>query len=351
MSDVNIVLILHWNKKISSDIVSKIWRTQQSANHPHNLPNPQTQHPPHRPHASNDPCLSKGRRHWRCSQMICAPPKDSARGGVQAAPGGAQPLSPRSCEGAWRKPHPTHQVDSQAACAKGEAWQTTKSANKGPVSQLDPLKEELLAWIFACREQGIVVTKAQFVFKASVELHSFGAKTFKARFKVVSRLLGQHGYIYCMRTKEDMRPPHKVYAQALDFLTTTRLLLVGPHYNKGYIWNMDQMPLWFLYHCLKTLAKQGAKTIHVRKTSSDTKRATAALADLAAGEWLKPMVIFKGRPRGKISRKELKTVDHLAFYAYQKAEWMDETCMIHWVRLVVNDYLWVNHPRRGSFRF
>jgi hypothetical protein len=55
-----------------------------------------------------------------------------------------------------------------------------KSADKGHVGQLDPLKEELLAWVFACREQGIVVTKAQVIFKASAKLHSFGAKTFEA---------------------------------------------------------------------------------------------------------------------------------------------------------------------------
>ena len=173
-----------------------------------------------------------------------------------------------------------------------------KNANRGHVSQLDPLKEELLAWVFARREQGIVVTKAQVVFKASAELHSFGAKTFEARFKAVSHFLGQHGYIYCMKTIKAICPPHEVYAQALDFLTTTHLLLTGPHRNKWHIWNMDQTPLWFLYHHSKTLAKRGTKMIHVCKTPSNTKRATAALTVLVAGEWLKLMIIFEGQPRG-----------------------------------------------------
>ena len=122
--------------------------------------------------------------------------------------------------------------------------------------------------------------------------------------------------------------PHEMYTQALDFLETTRLLLLGSHCNKRYIWNMDQMPIWFSYHCSKTLAKQGTKTIHVCKTSSNTKRATAALTVLAAGEWLKSMVIFKGQPRGQISPKELKICNPSAFYACQKTVWMDETCMI-----------------------
>ena len=107
--------------------------------------------------------------------------------------------------------------------------------------------------------------------------------------------------MYRMKTNEATRPPHEVYAQALDFLASTRLLLVGPHHDKQYIWNMDQTLLWFLYHRSKTLAKRGTKTIHVCNMSSDTKRATAALTVLAAGEWLKPMIIFKGQSRGQIA--------------------------------------------------
>ena len=67
-----------------------------------------------------------------------------------------------------------------------------KSADKGHASQLNSLKFELLAWVFAHREQGIVVTKAQVVFKAFALLHSFGAKTFEARFKAVSLFLERH---------------------------------------------------------------------------------------------------------------------------------------------------------------
>jgi hypothetical protein len=131
-----------------------------------------------------------------------------------------------------------------------------------------------------------------------------------------------------MITNEATRLPHEVYPQALDFLATTRLLLVGPHHDKRYIWNMDQMPIWFLYRCSKTLAKRGTKTIHVHKTTSNTKRATAALMVSAAGEWLKPMIIFKGQPRGQIAWKELKTFNSMVYYACQKATWMDKTCMI-----------------------
>jgi hypothetical protein len=123
---------------------------------------------------------------------------------------------------------------------KAERGKQHTSADKGHVGQLNSLKFELLLWVFVRHKQGIVVTKAQVVFKASALLHSFGAKTFKARFKAVSSFLGQHGYVYCMKMNVATRRPHEVYAQVLDFLVTTCLLLVGPHRNKRYIWNCNK---------------------------------------------------------------------------------------------------------------
>ncbi len=55
---------------------------------------------------------------------------------------------------------------------------------------------------------------------------------------------------------------------------------------------MDHTPLNFSYHSSRTLEKHGKKTIHVRKTSSQMKRATAALTVTAAGDFLTPMIIF-----------------------------------------------------------
>ena len=65
-----------------------------------------------------------------------------------------------------------------------------KSADKGHVGQLITFKFELLAWVFARREQGIIVTESQVVFKASALPHSFGAKTFEACFQAVNCFLG-----------------------------------------------------------------------------------------------------------------------------------------------------------------
>jgi hypothetical protein len=95
------------------------------------------------------------------------------------------------------------------------------------------------------------------------------------------------------------------------------------------------------------LALRGTKTIHVRKTTDDTRRATAALTITASGESLPPMIIFKGSPKGRIVKKELPTLDPTCFYRCQKAAWMDEDCMLAWVDLVLKKYLVDNPPPPG----
>jgi hypothetical protein len=78
---------------------------------------------------------------------------------------------------------------------------------------------------------------------------------------------------------------------------------------------MDQTPLYFSYHSLKTYAKHGTKRIHVRKTSNGTQWVTRALTVTAASNFLMPIIIFKGKPNWKIVQHELKNFDPTSDYA------------------------------------
>ena len=65
-----------------------------------------------------------------------------------------------------------------------------KAICEGPVGQLDCIREELLQWIFARREQGIAVTMPHVVYKASSILRhqqedTFKDKCFEARSKTL----------------------------------------------------------------------------------------------------------------------------------------------------------------------
>jgi hypothetical protein len=140
----------------------------------------------------------------------------------------------------------------------------------------------------------------------------------------------------------------EVSDEATAFLEEARLLLVGPHCDMRWIFfNMDQTPLHFSYQSSRTLEKQGKKTVNVRKSSSQAKRATAALTVTAAGNFLTPMIIFKSKPNGLIASRELPTLDPTSIYACQDQAWMDERCMLTWVDKVFHAYLVANLPPEG----
>jgi hypothetical protein len=100
-------------------------------------------------------------------------------------------------------------------------------------------------------------------------------------------------------------------------------------------------------HSSKTLEKCGAKMIHIRKAGNRTKRATGAFTIMAAGNFLTPMIFSKGTPRGRITQTELPNFDPTSIYACQKAAWIDERCMLIWIKQILGPYLVVNLPPLG----
>ena len=85
----------------------------------------------------------------------------------------------------------------------------------------------------------------------------------------------------------------------------------------------------------------------MHKSSSQTKRATAALTVTATGDFLTPMIILKGKPDRQTARRELPTLDPTSIYACQDAAWMDERCMLIWVDEVFSAYLVANRLPEG----
>ena len=63
------------------------------------------------------------------------------------------------------------------------------------------------------------------------------------------------------------------------------------------------------------LDKRGIKTIHMRKSTSDTWRATCALTYTVVGNFLSPMMIYKGEAKGHIATREFQHHDPSSLYA------------------------------------
>ncbi len=72
-----------------------------------------------------------------------------------------------------------------------------------------------------------------------------------------------------------------------------------------------------------------------------------ALTVTAAGNFLTPMIISKGKKDGFIPRRKLPTLNPTSIYACQDAAWMDEWCMLIWADEVLSAYLAANPPPEG----
>ena len=142
-----------------------------------------------------------------------------------------------------------------------------KAICEGPKGQLHRIKEQLLQWIFAWQEQGIAVMMSHVVYKATSILHhqeddaSFKDNGFTVRLSAVTHFLAKH--VYPTKTNKATKSPAEVYEEAPAFMVRARPCLCVPHRDPHFIWNMDQTPVYFLYHRSRTLTKRGKKTVHV----------------------------------------------------------------------------------------
>ena len=80
------------------------------------------------------------------------------------------------------------------------------------------------------------------------------------------------------------KAPEETQTEALDFMGVIHLKLQLQCQSKTFILNMDQDSNSILHSILRsTLEVVGARTVHVCKSTNDTKWATAAITVTASG--------------------------------------------------------------------
>ncbi len=93
----------------------------------------------------------------------------------------------------------------------------------------------------------------------------------------------------------------EVEAEVSNYMRLIHPLLFGPHCNQGFIFNMDQMPVYFLISSKKMLKVVGVSTVHIRTSMNNTKRATVAVRIMGDGMLLLLTIIFKGKHDRRIA--------------------------------------------------
>jgi hypothetical protein len=214
-----------------------------------------------------------------------------------------------------------------------------KAHHPGPLGQLKSLEDALLRHVFEKREQGINVHTLDLVVKASSLSPDFNGKHFIARCSAVRRFMRAHSLVYRMGTHETQRRPDDVAQEASEYMDLVRQFLEGPHRNRRFILNMDQTPVFFSMTAKRTLEVIGTRTVHIRVSPNDTKRATVAVTIASDGTVLPSMIVFKGKADGRIARSEFATYPPGHHYRCQDNAWMDERVMIAWVDDVLKPYV------------
>ena len=132
------------------------------------------------------------------------------------------------------------------------------------------------------------------------------------------------GLVHCLGTHESQKAPKETQTEALDFMVVICPKDQLQCHNKAFILNMDQTPILFTFNSKTMLEVVGAGALHVRKSTNDTKDATAAITVAASGKMLLSLLVFKGAKNGRIVKKEFPSFDNSMYYACQENAWMDE---------------------------
>ena len=169
-----------------------------------------------------------------------------------------------------------------------------KSLGDGVQSFLSPYTDRLLSFIFEMRETGMAVSVNSIVLKASQLSREFREKSMTARHSAIHRFINVHGFVHRMGTHLSQCQPSEMEEIATDFVHVTREKLQMNCRDEAYIINMDQTPVPFSYDPKKTIEVVGRRTIHIRKSTCDTKRAICALTVTASGKMITPLFVFKG---------------------------------------------------------
>ena len=100
--------------------------------------------------------------------------------------------------------------------------------------------------------------------------------------------------------------------------------------------NMDETNIYFDNVGNLTWADKGSRTVSVSSTGSK-QRCTIALAVTLGGLKLKPLVIFKGKPNGRI-RREARLMPENIVVAVNEKTWMSQEVMKLWIEKVWAEY-------------
>ena len=213
----------------------------------------------------------------------------------------------------------------------------TKRARRGNVASFPLMEDAVRVWVEEKRANGFIVSRMM------VRLHAlslsknpqfaaeFKDKRFVASTGWCNNFMNRHDFTLRKRTKIAQKLPKDLEAKIdsfWDYVIKQRKL---HEYELGQIGNMDETPMTFDLPGCTTLNTKGEKTILVKTTGHEKTHFTVALACMADGTKLKPLIIFKRKTIPKNAKFPADIVVRPHFKG-----WMDEEGVRFWLNKVWN---------------
>ena len=200
-----------------------------------------------------------------------------------------------------------------------------------PAYQLRHIEKDLLVYFARERKLAYGVSPLSLAIEAASLCAKFRRRTRKAQLQSMRRFARRHDLVMQRRSRLIAKCPNELATTCSKYLEYIRPMLRGPNRHPDFIINMDETGVVFDSSPTCTFEKKGASTITIRSTGAEKKRATVSIAITASGKVLKPHLVYKGKPGGRIEYKELPKHPKGAVYSSQKNAWMDEVVFYEWI--------------------
>lgn len=274
------------------------------------------------------------RKHLTNSQklMILADADERQKGGESLASiarsHGIQPVQIRN----WRK------KISRIAATK----RTKKTISCGKHGRLKQFEAEIIGWGLELQENGTDFSYVHLVKKAITLDPSLAELSKRAQYQVVRRLCIRNCLVKRRTTHMSQRHPQETVDISLQWLEVMRPIFSAPEVVQKYVVNMDQTAVFYSMNSNTSLALKGSRTVYGKRTAAgSSSRFTCSLAIAANGERLKPFLIFKGTPEGRIATREFPTNPQrdILELVCQESAWQDEGNMLKWIDRILVPHL------------
>ena len=188
---------------------------------------------------------------------------------------------------------------------------THKGAGR-PLTYEADVEQSLVRWILEARDLQLPVQRKMIQRKA-VALITPEHPNFHASDGWLEKFMHCNSLSLRRHTSIQQKLPADLEKKLEKLMDEVKTLRQHHNFPDDLIINMDETPIYFDMPRSSTVSKKGAREVLIRGTKGGKTRVTYVVSCTAAGQMLKPMVIFKGKMKRCIKMKE-RTIDIAVTY-------------------------------------